>query len=55
MKHIAPTLIAALFISSMAAAADVPVGGEAGRVMCGAYGAAKCRSSGGQVDYNGCP
>jgi hypothetical protein len=34
---------------------DVPVGGEAGRVMCGAYGAAKCRSSGGQVDYNGCP
>jgi hypothetical protein len=34
---------------------DVPVGGEAGRAMCGTYGAAKCKSSGGQVDYNGCP
>jgi hypothetical protein len=33
---------------------DVPVGGEAGRAMCGSYGAAKCKSSGGQVDYNGC-
>jgi hypothetical protein len=34
---------------------DVPVGGEAGRAMCGSYGMAKCKSSGGQVDYNGCP
>ena len=35
---------------------DVPAGGEAGRLMCGAYGRAHCnRPGGGQVDYNGCP
>lgn len=34
---------------------DVPFGGEVGRAMCGAYGVKKCRSGGGQVDFNGCP